>query len=192
MPLHTYKCDTCFGELEQYFAKASQVVESIELESCGRSDCPCIAHKLFSCQFSYKIAGWSPDKERKQEDHMKYVDQVMSEGVDPSEVKEGNDMLREREKMKGLPEGALSGKRPTEAKEVSAGGATIDRLALAKKIDSTYAEKHGVHAPIERIVEMTNDKVKETVGSTAVAQKVVRQGKEQLKRRAKQQAQLRG
>lgn len=61
---------------------------------------------------AFKIKGHSYDKERKINKHMKWVESVMAEPACASEIKEGKDMIKEREKEKGLPEGTLSGNRP--------------------------------------------------------------------------------
>lgn len=191
MPIYVYRCENCQQEYEEYVYSSKNIEEEIEIEECTLPTCPNVVKRVFvpgRIGFIKKGRDW-PDKERSIDKHMQEVHRAMNEGfTSQNEYKEGMDMLREREKEKGLPEGHLSGNRPKETAEVTADGkASIDRLSLAKKLDIEYKERTGVNAPIEQIVRMTDDRIKQSVGETVTVQRTKRQGREQLKRRAKEQ-----
>lgn len=180
MPTYNFDCPKC-GLFEVFYLKYNPS----DIEVCPTCEGAGV-RTLKGCipSISKKGVGW-PDKDRKIDDHISYVQRVMKEPVSHSEIKEGNDMLKEREQQKGLPEGYLSGNRPTEEVLVKANDkkAIVDREKLVQQLNT----KTGVQA---RDALNKLDKQIAT-GEVVKVKKQKGVGKEAIKQRAKHQAQER-
>ena len=172
MPTYNFQCDKCEGMYEETF---------YGYEERGAFDCKCggiLKRTMKGCIPGLKFVGkgWN-DKDRKIDEHMDWVGQVMAEPVCASEIDEGKDMLREREQEKGYPEGYLTGDRPTETHLVEAkSGQHVD---ISKMADAGLATPEAVEKKIA-------DSVK--AGELVEVERVKTQGMEKIKKRAKAQA----
>jgi len=172
MPTYRFQCDSCEGYYEEVFHG---------YEERGPFECKCggsLERTMKGCIPGLKFVGkgWN-DKDRKIDEHMDWVGQVMAEPVCASEIDEGKDMLREREQEKGYPEGYLTGDRPQETKLVEA--KTGQQVDISKMVDAGLATQGAVEKKIA-------DSVK--AGDLVEVKQTKLQGAEKIKKRAKAQA----
>jgi predicted nucleic acid-binding Zn ribbon protein len=177
-----YYCQECNALLEGWRAHCVSEEEDVPEE------CPHCKGDAFRTMrgivpgLQFKGAGW-PDKDRKIDKHMQWVEQVQSEPVCASEMDEGKHMLRERESDKGYPEGYLTGERPKEKVLVEKTTETvIDKNVLVDKLSPHMGRDKAYQKASEAI-----DKGKAHGDFVEVTRTKKSQGPEVMKQRAKDQ-----
>jgi len=214
MPTYHYECEKC-GEIQEQFRLSYKGTDELELD-CVECQDKTKHNKTLKGIKGFGIVkkgkGW-PDKDRKLDDHIAWTQRVMAEPVSDSEMKEGKDMMREREKEKGYTEGTLTGDRPTETVLVeSKSGHSIDAKRMAAQLthgvkteltkDVTVSEKlRGSHYGEQQLTRDISAKARDTAerviadkkksGDIVEVKRAKRQGKQKMKERAKRQVQER-
>ena len=123
MPLYDFEC-ACGKHFQQSFSMAD-VPTGIPC-TCGST----AAKIITGCAL---IKGGTTQELRRQDEFDRIL-QLMDEPASDSEIQTGKEMLKERERMLGKPEGSLSGDYPKEQVEVESKlnvgkmRAAIDRL----------------------------------------------------------------
>ena len=109
MPLYDFVCDKCGLRAEHVMSMDVVGTDKQPVFICPGCDKP--LRKVISVvQIRMKKPEFKRTTSVKRD--MAQIEEIMSEPVDPSEVKAGNDMLKEREKTLGYEEGRLTGTRP--------------------------------------------------------------------------------
>jgi len=107
-------------------------------EKCERCGYPKM-ERLLSKRISYR--GDTPDRQRKAEEYVEDVERIMEEPIEPSEMRAGMDMLKEREKELGYEPGRLTGKRERPHQKGSEEKVSQpDRKKLQKEIRAAEKE----------------------------------------------------
>ena len=181
MPTYRFQCDSCEGFYEELFM-------SYDCPSQLKCECGGVLNKTIKGIIpNLKFVGrhW-PDRERKLDEHMDWVDRVRAEPVCNSEIDEGKDMMREREKEKGYPEGYLSGDRPKETKLVEAKtGQHVDINQLTNSMGYGNSTD-GRRIAKEQVERSIADRKK--AGELIEVEQTKLQGAKKIKERAKAQA----
>ena len=107
MPLYTAKCKECDFKEELLFKSFQDRPEIIEIcPECGGE-----REWIFgTCHARFCAPGFAGN-DYKIEREMAENERIMAEPIEPGEIRAADDMLKEREKDLGLPEGRLTGKR---------------------------------------------------------------------------------
>lgn len=141
-----------------------------------------------SSQFQLVGGGFSRQDMRINE-HIREVDSLMDQEVIREEVEVGMELLREREIAKGLPEGHLSGERPTE-------DVVVKEISYSEKARMNAKNKEKVKKVMSQdglVQYVTPDQVEDfrEGRETVVTKKAKPLGAEDMKRRSEEQRQMR-